>query len=312
MKDLGKESGIVFNIQRFSVHDGPGIRTLVFLKGCPLHCIWCSNPESQSFYPEIAYNAMNCLHCGVCEKSCSKQAISMKDGFPCIDHTVCSIDKSCRCEMFCTGGALFTYGKRMTVDEILSNIRKDEIFYSRSGGGLTLGGGEPLAQPAFALALLKAARDIHLHVGIETCGLVPQDVLLEAAGLLDVMFMDIKVLDGRRHAELTGVSNDRILENLIALRRHYPALDITVRTPVIPGINDTEEEIRAIASFVRKLGVPHYELLEYHRFGEQKYGFLGRPVPALPEKIAPDRFSRLKDIAEGKEKQLFNGGKSGK
>lgn len=221
----------------------------------------------------------------------------MREDGPFMDRHICHPEESCRCQKICPSGALSFYGRRMTVKEIMDICEQDEIFYSRTQGGITLGGGEPLFQPDMALALLKTAREHHLHTAMETCGAVSQEAILQACRWLDTMFMDIKCLDEKLHRQVTGASNERILANLAQIRKNFPDLELTVRTPVIPGVNDNEKEIASIAAFVRRLGVTHYELLAYHRYGEQKYRFLGR-TPSMPDvQLDEARFNRLKQVA---------------
>ena len=244
-----QQTGIVFNVQKFSVHDGEGIRTLVFLKGCPLHCPWCSNPESQRREPERAYNPTRCLTaavCGRCAKACP------------------------------TGGAQTVYGETQSVDQILSRVEEDGVFYTRSGGGLTLSGGEALAQPDFALALLREAKKRHIHTTIETCGHYPTDVLDQACRVLDALIFDIKCLDSARHKKATGVGSELILKNIGHVFEHFPELPVLIRTPVIPGFNDTEEDILGIREMIPRKANIRYEALTYHRMGQPKYGYLGR------------------------------------
>ncbi|WP_461211217.1 (2S)-3-sulfopropanediol dehydratase activating enzyme [Desulfocurvus sp. DL9XJH121] len=274
-------TGTVFNIQKYSVHDGPGIRTIVFIKGCSLRCKWCSNPESQILEPEIAVNPNKCLtvdKCKRCLDVCPNQALGFNE-----DGIVVRLPEACRqcltCAEHCPTHALNVYGETMTVDKALSRVEEDGIFYARSGGGLTLSGGEPLLQSEFALALLREAKRRRLHTCIETCGNVPWHVLDEAANYLDTIFFDVKSVDEAVHKEATGGSCAPILDNLKKLVAAHPDKSVTVRTPVIPGINDTKESIAAIAALVRTLPGVQYELLAYHRMGTPKYAYIGRDYP---------------------------------
>ncbi len=276
-----KSSGTIFNIQKYSVHDGPGIRTIVFFKGCPLECRWCSNPESQSFKRELAFNAGRCLgfeKCVRCLKACPRAAIGQDGDAPVFDR-----DRCAGCDMpcvdACPASGVIAYGQRRTVDEVLKVVEQDGLFYSRSGGGLTLSGGEPLAQPEFALALLREARKRRLNTAMETCGCVPWDVLRQACGLLNTLLFDIKCLDSGLHKAFTGKGAELIQDNFRKVAEAFPGLPVHARTPVIPGFNDTPEQIRAIAAFVAQFPNVTYELLPYHRLGTQKYQFLGRDVP---------------------------------
>lgn len=273
--------GCVFNIQQFSVHDGPGIRTLVFLKGCPLRCRWCSNPESQQSYPELACSLNKCIgktECGQCSAACPYEAIEWQpSGEPAIKREVCR--KCFRCADDCPAAALRVFGKSMSVDEVLAVVEEDSVFYSRSGGGLTVSGGEPLGQPDFTIALLREARRRRIDTAMETSGYADWSVLEQACAHLNTIMYDIKCVDEHTHKQGTGVSNGLILENFTKLCRQFPDLPIAVRTPVIPGFNDSEEAVAAILEFIKGKPNVSYELLPYHRLGQSKYESLSREYP---------------------------------
>ncbi|MDR2695291.1 MAG: glycyl-radical enzyme activating protein [Deltaproteobacteria bacterium] len=294
--DNGKKSGLVFSVQKFSVHDGPGIRTLVFLKGCPLHCRWCSNPESQSFEPELAYNAGRCLgisKCVYCVEACAPNAISRgEDDKLCIDRARCQ-GCSRPCTDACPAKALITYGIPRTVENVLRHVEEDAPFYSRSSGGMTLSGGEPLAQKEFALALLREARKRHVNTSMETCGHAPWESLREACALLHSIMFDIKHLDPVRHERETGVDPARILGNFKKMMKAFPKLPVLVRTPVVPAFNDSEEALLPIAALVNTYPNAGYELLPYHRLGTQKYLFLQKDSPMGDAHLPTDLLLRL-------------------
>lgn len=243
---MNREKTKVFNIQHYSLHDGPGIRTTVFLKGCPLRCRWCCNPESQEFEKDVD-----------------------------------QIEQL----------------KTMSIDEIIREVEKDEVFYRYGGGGLTISGGEPLAQGTFLIELLKEARKHYLSTAIETSGYGQKDILLEAAEYLDTVYFDVKSLNTEKHLEWTGVSNDIILDNLQDLVKTYgPKLNIIVRTPVIPGFNDSEEDIKKIKHFLTSIGQKNYELLRYHKYGRGKYEKLGREYLMGEEMLEDTKWNLLQKI----------------
>jgi pyruvate formate lyase activating enzyme len=257
------ESGVVFKIQRYSLQDGPGIHTTVFLKGCPLDCWWCHNPESHSPEPEITIVESRCIRCGECGERCPNKLAG-----PC---TRCGA-----CVDACPADARQMIGRTMTTRDLLAEVRKDRIFYDESGGGVTLSGGEPLMQPEFLQSVLRACRDDGIHTAIDTCGYAPQEQLLAAAALADLVLYDLKMMSDAGHVRFTGVSNTRILDNLVALgERHHR---IWVRVPVIPGVNDSGEELERMARFAAGVpGVRRLCLLPYHELGSQKSRRLGRP-----------------------------------
>jgi pyruvate formate lyase activating enzyme len=301
MSDDRKKSGLVFNIQKFSVHDGPGIRTLVFLKGCPLSCRWCSNPESQSFDPELAYNAGRCIglsHCVYCAEVCAPNAVSRgEDDKIRIDRSRCR-ECSRPCVGACPSGALITYGVERTVDEILRRVEEDALFYSRSSGGMTLSGGEPLAQGDFTPALLREAKRRRINTAMETSGYAPWETLREACSLLDSILFDLKILDPAVHQAHTGVGPERIIDNFRRMTREFPDLPVLARTPVVPGFNDNEEALLPIAELIGscRAGVT-WELLPYHRLGTQKYLFLQKDSPMKDVRLSNALFSRLQKNA---------------
>ena len=293
-----KATGTVFNIQKYSVHDGPGIRTIVFLKGCPLSCKWCSNPESQASHPQVAYNKGRCIGCHRCMKACQQDAISInEDGTLKLDRSKCDVCKTLDCAHACPAQGMIIYGEDKTVDQILKEVEKDAMFYARSGGGMTLSGGEPLMHASIALPLLREARHRRIKTAIETCGCIPWETLKEAAPFLNYVLFDVKQMDSAKHREGTGVGNELILSNLKKLITEFPNLHVQVRTPIIPGFNDSEEDIRAILDFLPRQDNVHYELLPYHRMGQPKYEYLGRRYELEGAKLDEIKMERLKSLA---------------
>jgi pyruvate formate lyase activating enzyme len=253
--------GGVFNIMRFSTHDGPGIRTTVFFKGCPLSCWWCHNPESQRFQPDVLYFEERCRHCGDCLATCPEGVTD----FGCRRCSVCA--EACQSE------ARQVAGKRMTADEVVREVERDLIFFEESGGGVTLSGGEPVAQPRFAEAVLRACRERRIHAVLETCGFAHPEVFLRVALAADLVLFDLKLMDPVRHKRYTGVSNRGILRNLEQLVERGRA--VRVRIPVVPGINDSEEDAADFAEYLKRLAIRDVELLPYHHIGIEKYRRLG-------------------------------------
>lgn len=284
-----RKKGTVFNIQKYSVHDGPGIRTIVFLKGCSLSCGWCSNPESQALQPELAYNVGRCLtlaKCVRCVEVCVRGALIRQDDDTLrIDRERCK-DCPMPCTEACPSQGMIVYGSEKAVDEVLAVVEQDSAFYIRSGGGMTLSGGEPLLQGEFAAALLREARRRRLKTAIETCGMVSWASFEAAAPHLTSVLFDIKHMDSDKHAAQTGGPNTIILENFRKLATEFPNLPILARTPIIPNFNDDVETIRAIAEFLKPFPHVQYEMLPYHRLGTQKYTFLDR-VPPMGDVILP-------------------------
>lgn len=289
---MKEEFGNIFNIQRFSVHDGPGIRTVVFLKGCPLRCRWCANPESQKSEVELAWTASKCIGCKKCENSnlsCRPRFEEERLKWGNLSET--DIDPI---EKICPSKALHTIGHKASVSEVINDIEKDQVFYGDEEGGLTLSGGEPLLQHKFALNLLRTAKDHGINTCIETTGYAPTDIFLQVASELDYLLMDIKTMRSDTHKAFTGVDNRLIIENFKAVREEFPLLPVHVRTPVIPGFNDDEDSIREIHDFLASYKNVRYELLKYHRLGVQKYESLGREYEMPEEELDIKIFEDLK------------------
>jgi len=297
-----KTTGRIFNIQRYSIHDGAGIRTLVFLKGCPLRCLWCSNPESQKGEPELGFIESRCAGakaCGAsCVSACPVEAIRLNEqGKAVIDRNKC--DNCGMCAEACGKGALKVVGRKMSVDEVMAEVEKDRIFYRRSGGGVTLGGGEPLAQHRFTAELLKAAHETYLHTAIETCGHAPWPHFETVLEHVDLLQFDIKHMDPVRHKEMTGQANELILDNLSKVRSVKAPQDVIIRIPVVPGCTDSVENIGATAEFTARLGFNQIELVPYHRLGTSKYAQYGMVYPLEGcEPPAEADLARLRKIVE--------------
>lgn len=285
-------SGTVFNISRYAIHDGPGIRTTVFLKGCPLGCWWCHNPEGISPEPEISLCPNRCARCGACIEACPEHAISMSDDGAETDATLCKLCFTCT--QVCPADAREIVGRTMTADEVMAEIKKDVAFYDESGGGVTFSGGEPLMQPAFLLELLGGCGRLDIHRTVDTSGYATRSVLLEVAGRSDLLLYDLKHMNPEIHRKYTGVSNELILENLKALSCRPIAFRI--RFPVMPGINDDRNNIERTGAFLQSLHrVCYIDLLPYHDVASSKYKRFGYPY-RLGKLPACDPAS-LQDIA---------------
>jgi len=267
-------TGEVFSIERSSMNDGPGIRTTVFLKGCPLRCAWCHNPESQSRRAELLFNAERCVSCGACVEACPRACHRMDGGAHAIDRASC--DACGACVAACPNGALQIKGERMAVEEILDVVGRDARYYERSGGGVTLSGGEPLMQPEFSHALLDGAKRRGIHTCVETCGFAPREALAFVASRTDLFLFDCKETSDERHREYTGAGLGIIRENLKYL--DDGGIPVVLRCPIVPGYNDRDEHLRGIADLVNSLTCIRYvEVMPYHPMGTSKSVQLGRP-----------------------------------
>ncbi|MDA8235059.1 MAG: glycyl-radical enzyme activating protein [Clostridia bacterium] len=280
--------GTIFNIQRYSLDDGPGIRTTVFLKGCPLECLWCSNPESQNPWPEVTHRDASCIKCGRCVEVCPVQAISINENAFIINREKCT--RCAKCTEVCSAEALKIIGKEMSVEEVFIEVMRDIEYYQNSGGGITVSGGEVLTQPEFAANLLKKCRDAGMHTCLDTSGYGDTGALKKILPYTSLVLFDLKHMDPTAHHKLTGQSNELILRNLQVIVES--GVPVMIRVPIIPGLNDSEENIKAIARTVSGMTTaPRIDLLPYHRYGMGKYKML-------------DLEYQLADIARPSDEQL--------
>lgn len=292
-------SGIIFNIERFAIHDGPGIRTLVFLKGCPLRCLWCSNPDGQNAEPEILFDTDLCNRCGECVDVCPLGIIEKTHGAGklLIDRAQCSGCGDCVIACAQSGtGALQLIGRHVSVQEVLYEIEKDRVFYENSGGGVTLSGGEPLFQAEFASKILKECKRAGLHTALETSGYAPFGLFKSVLESVDLVLYDIKHMDSELHRKFTGAPNKLVLRN--ALRLSNLRVRTIARIPIVPGCNDSRSNLERAASFVSELNVEEINLLPYHFFGSSKCRKLGRNYEL--DRVKPPSREKMLEI-----KRLF-------
>ena len=277
-------NGRIVEIKRFAVHDGPGIRTTIFLKGCPLACRWCHNPESISPRPEIGLLMKKCVGCRRCAAACPNGAHLFRDGVHVFDRSKCT---ACgRCVDACLPGALEYYGRDISVEAAVAAVLEDKTFYANSGGGCTLSGGEPLLQAEFCGEVCRQLREAGVHCAVDTAGAVPWESFQAVLPYVDLFLFDLKHVDSQSHRECTGVSNERILENLRRLSES--GVPIEIRLPLIPGINDAAADLRAVAEFLCGLeNISGLRVLPYHALARSKYAAIGRP-DTMPDAPTPD------------------------
>lgn len=295
ISDARAAQGVIFNIQHYSIHDGPGIRTTVFLKGCPLRCLWCQNPESQFTRPELFFNADLCQGCGKCVEVCPNHAITLFEGKSHTNRNLCNA--SGECVQVCPNDARNIMGKYITAEEVFKQVSADAIFYQRSGGGVTVSGGEPLMQPRFTASVLKLCREAAIHTTLDTCGYAGWESARRVLEYVDLVLYDFKHMDPVVHKELTGMSNELILENAKKIC-HELGIPMLARVPIAPGLNDSLENIRATARFIASEldGAVKVHLLPYHRLGEAKYERLEKPSDSVA--LEPPSDARMMELQE--------------
>lgn len=286
--------GLITNIQKCSVHDGPGIRTTVFFKGCPLECKWCHNPETQSYKTDIMHSAEKCTLCNTCISKCTAGAISFDGPSISYDSNKCTMCELC--VDFCPNSCIEITGKKIKSRELLSHIEKDIPFYEESGGGVTFSGGEAMTQIDFLHEAISLCKSSHIHVAVDTCGHAPSENFEKIANLTDLFLYDIKHMDSGIHKEYTGVSNELILKNIRLLSKL--GCKIQLRIPLIEGFNTGDKNINETASFAKEIGIKGVSLLSYHSIGNYKYPRLGMGDAIQFEKPSDERLQKIKSIFE--------------
>ncbi len=293
----------ITKIHRLSTHDGPGLRTSIFFKGCPLRCVWCHNPETQDYLPEPEWTARKCIHCGECEKACPDGLIKIGENSFNWDR-----DNCIRCEACtdaCPSKALVMLGaKYYSVDEIFNEIMKDSLYYQNSGGGVTFTGGEPLVYPDFIIELAKKCKEAGLNVALDTCGFVSKDKLMAVLPFVDYVFYDLKEFDNDKHVSFTGRKNEKVISNLRAIASgdtDDPGYEIWIRTPLVPGLTATEENVSRTGDFISKLSskrITRWELLSFNNLCEDKYIKTGKTWElSNVELFGEEEIVNLKNIA---------------
>lgn len=298
--------GYIFDIQGFSVHDGPGCRTLIFFKGCSLHCSWCSNPEGISPFPELLYNLEKCNSDLLCLESCKARAIIIQEGFLHFDSAKCNVCSTHDCARACCTGALQPGGYFISTGELYSKIQRDRQYWGGKGG-ITLTGGEPFCQPEFTLDLLKICYDRYIHTAAETCGNIPWKNIEPSLPYLDWIFFDLKQMDQEKHQNATGKSNDLILENANRLASKFPGR-LVFRMPVIPGFNDNKDHILKMITFIKSTGRKEINILPVHHLGRDKYPLTGRKYSLDSSRIpAALEMQKIQSFFSGEGIQCYIG-----
>jgi pyruvate formate lyase activating enzyme len=292
--------GLVFDIKKYAIHDGPGIRTTVFFKGCPLNCLWCHNPESWQSRAELSFRESRCVGCGQCAETCLRGAISFVENQPVTNPDKCILCG--RCVDVCVAGARQIIGHEMTVSQVMAEVERDVIFYDQSGGGVTFSGGEPLMQPDFLVALLNQCRAMNIHTAVDTSCYTEPEIMEMVVNKADLFLCDIKHIDNKMHERFTGVGNDLILDNIRLISQ--TGKKIIIRIPIVPGFNDDPANIEASGEFAASLpGVGRIDLLPFNRGGIEKSARLTGEIKSMQTETPDD--DRMSEIADNLSKYVF-------
>jgi pyruvate formate lyase activating enzyme len=288
--------GMIFDIKKYAIHDGPGIRTTIFFKGCPLHCPWCHNPEGIKQQVEIMISPERCIHCEQCLHACERGALQNHNDVITLNTKKCDLCGACL--DVCYSRAIEQVGRYITIEQAVEEIERDRVFQEESGGGVTLSGGEPLMQPQFATALLKECKTRDIHTVLDTCGYADPEVLQEVSDFVDLFLFDLKIMDNEKHKHYTGVSNQQIFHNLRTLSKNGKTIHI--RIPIIPGITDDGENIHMLGTFLAPLQhIEKISLLPYHRAWLMKHRKVkARSEPCIADIPSPDSLARTQEILE--------------